>query len=264
LICSQVACGKTAPGGKTARGGEASTGGKAPPRDPASTDAHSSEALRGNVVVRVGRRSITRETVDRWTTVEAILTYEHTSGRSVPRGVVPDPPRFENCIEYLETAATTISGQREQKPDRAQLRSRCTQKSKALREQALTTLILHYWIGDEAAKRHVMITQSEVRGEVNRKFTADGERKYLEASGVTAAEERFAVENQVLLTKLQRSTLPVYAELRRARGPETPQMVNRVDFEIQKFGDDIAKRWAPKTHCRNGFVVSECREPNAS
>lgn len=246
LIFSQSACGKTAPRHQ------------APGSGVESRDAVSRDVLPGNVVVRVGEHSITKATVSHWTRVEAVLTHENRSGPIAPRGLVPDPPRFANCIEYLAT--TTDAEQTGQRSDRLQLKRLCAQKDKNLREQALLALITHYWVSGEAAKRHVKITDDEIRQEENRKFSAKGGRRSLEAAGVRPADERFFVERQVLLAKLQRSTLPVYAELRRAVGPETPRMVDRVDAEIQRLSDEMTKRWTPRTQCRTGFVVLQCSE----
>jgi hypothetical protein len=251
LIFSQGACGKTAPIQQAPRSGVVS-------RDAVSRDAVSRDALPGNVVVRVGEHSITKATVSRWTKVEAVLTHENRSGPIAPRGLVPDPPRFTNCIEYLATS--TDAEQTGQRSDRLQLKRLCAERDKNLREQALLALITHYWVSGEAAKRHVNITDDEIRKEKDRKFLAKGGRRSLEAAGVRPADERFFVESQVLLAKLQRSTLPVYAELRRAVGPETPGMVNRVDAEIQRLSDEMTRRWTPRTQCRTGFVVSECSE----
>ena len=133
-----------------------------------------------------------------------------------------------------------------------------------LQTQTLGLLITHYWVSEEAKRVGIRVTGRDVRREEAHASWAKRARRFLLAAGVQPPDERFVIEGRLLLTKLQRRTLPVYAKLRRSARPETAQMAAEVDAEIQELSDAMTRRWAPRTRCRSGFVVSQCSEYTAS
>lgn len=79
------------------------------------------------------------------------------------------------------------------------------------------------------------------------------------AAGVSAGDERAVVESELLLKRWQRTTLPIYDELRRAPGPETAKMAEEVDRELYELNRRMAARWMPRTLCRRDFVIDVCK-----
>ena len=201
-----------------------------------------------NVVARVGDRSIMKATLDHWVAVEARLSLASTPGRSLPRGLVPDPPRYHDCVIYLR------SHQTDHQADTATLEGRCRQEQSSLERQAMHVLINHYWMRGEATRKGgVEVSVDELR---DAKRTGELARQ-LGAAGVGSADERFLIDDELLFDKLK-LTLPVYAELKRLRGPEPRWFAERVDAELEKYNDEIKKQWTPQTLCQIGYVTSGC------
>jgi hypothetical protein len=69
-----------------------------------------------------------------------------------------------------------------------------------------------------------------------------------------ASDERFLIENKLLLEKLQWSVSPLRGHV----GPESAQMAARVDVSTTRLANEMTKRWTPRTICRAGYVVAEC------
>jgi hypothetical protein len=201
----------------------------------------------GDLVVRVGRARLTKAALDHWTAVEAVLTYEYKPKRPVPRGVVPDPPAYAACVAYL---ARLSRGEGEHPaPTRARLKGRCAQQYTSVQRHILDLLIVDYWMREEAAARGVEITAPELSQAQAREFRDQAElRRFLRLTGARASDRRFMVQSKVRLAKLQRSVWP-------KRKPTADE----IDVAIQKLSDELTRKWKPRTSCRPGYVVSECR-----
>jgi hypothetical protein len=253
LLLSLSACDKAAPSGVVPRESAVTN---ANSQAPAAATSKRWSAL-GDVVVQVGRHSITSATVNHWIAVEAILTHEYDGEQPVPRGLVPDPPDYRWCIAYL---AAKGGGQHESKASKAaQLKGRCEQLRKSLRQQAVSLLIVHYWVSEEAARHDLSAPTHEVRRATRRIYRTEPRRGLLAAAGVRPSDERLVVEDHLLRDKLQRR-LPIFDVLRRTVGPEPKQTVVQIELAVQKLTDEMTRRWTPRTHCRSGYVVSECSE----
>jgi hypothetical protein len=214
----------------------------------------SSDRLSGAEVVRVGRHSITKATLDHWTAVEGVLTYHYQPGRP-PNGLVLDPPAYASCIAYMAATAGAKHGR--PRPTMARLKALCEQKYEQLQRHMLEILITDYWVSEEAASRGIRVTVREVQEALDRQFpTQAGFRKFLTTTGERASDERSLVEHKLLLEKLQWSVSPLRGHV----GPETEQMAARVDLSIAKLSDEMKRKWTPRTNCRAGYVLSECRQ----
>jgi hypothetical protein len=217
--------------------------------------ASSSDRLSGAEVVRVGRHSITKATLEHWTAVEGVLTYQYPLGRSAPKGLAPDPPDYAGCIAYSATNAKTKHAR--PTPTTAQLKARCKQEYEAVQRHMLDILITNYWVSEEAATKGLKVTAKEVQRALDRQFQTRAKfRKFLAITGERPADQWSIIEHKLLLEKLQWSVSPLRGHV----GPESEQMANQVDLSIAKLGDDMKKKWTPQTNCRAGYVVSECRQ----
>jgi hypothetical protein len=196
--------------------------------------------------------------LEHWIRVQAIVQYEAGATRPLPRGAIPTPPHYRECIEYLaararprgEVGVSAVTGI---------LRERCVRQYNGLREQAFEKLIIPYWIHEEAARAGVAVRAREVNAALARRFpTVSALHRFLTLTGLRRSDEEFIVSDELLLGKWQRKVLPVYARLRRAKQPESAQMAGEVDTELTNLDERTRKAWVPKTYCRSGYVIPLC------
>jgi len=211
------------------------------------------------VVTQVGGHAITRQALAHWTVVEAITQSVTALTQPVPRGVVPTPPGYQDCIAYL--AAIDKANQPRSVPDNAHLKEQCAQEYEKVQIRALQALIIHYWVKEEAARAHVAAVTSEELGQtLHRDFSTEaGFHRFLALTGLHASDERRIVEDELLRAKWV-STLPGVVRLRRSKAPESGQMVGEIDREQYEQTENMRLRWIPRTHCRVGYVVPLCSE----
>jgi hypothetical protein len=219
----------------------------------------SDSRLPAGVVARVGRISIAKQTLEHWIGVQAVVQHQSRPTRPVPRGVVPKPPGYRGCIAYL--AAIAKARQAQPEPNAAQLDRQCAQKHETLLRSMLEMLINHFWVKEEAVRAGTAVTAREINQALRWQFPAETElHRFLAFTGLHASDERFILENVLLLGKWQYASLPVYARLRRSKPPETARMAEEVDIELGKLSESMRKRWIPRTHCRARYVVPLCSE----
>jgi hypothetical protein len=215
--------------------------------------------LPAGVAARVGGNSIAKQTLEHWIGVQAVVQYRPRPARPVPRGVIPKPPRYRDCIAYLAAIARAMQTRPE--PDTAQLAHQCAQKHETLRRSMLEMLINHFWVKEEAAKAGVRVTAREINQVLRRQFPTEAElHRFLAFTGVHASDERFLLGNVLLLAKWQRASLPVYDRLRRSKPPESAQMAEEVDVELGKLSESMKRTWTPRTHCGASYVIALCSE----
>lgn len=213
-----------------------------------------SETLPSDVVVRVGRHSLTKAALEHWTAVEAVLTYGNPVTYVAPKGL-PVPPDYTSCIEVAAAAAQASHVRA--KPTTAQLRAACRQKYEAIQHHMLDLLITVYWVSEEAAAKRLTLSAKEVQDKLDRQFPTRAKLdEYLSRTGERLADARAIAEHVLLLEKLQWTVSP----LRGHSGPESEQMANQVDLSIARLGEAMRRKWSPQTDCRVQYVVSECRQ----
>jgi len=241
----------TSPGNTTATG-QASTG-----KAPASAPVRGAR-LPAGVVARVGRNSITKNALERWIAVDAVMRYQPKPTRPVPAGVSPRPPGYDECIAYL---AEIARAKRTRPADTAQLKEQCAREYAALQEHMLEVLIVRYWVAEEAARAGVALTSRDIRRALKREFpTAADFDRYLAFTGLHASDWRFVLEGELLPEKWHRTILPAYARLRRSKPPESEQMPAEIDLEVSDLTQSMTRRWTPRTRCKTGYVVTFCSE----
>jgi len=239
------ATGRTPPGRTTVR---------TPPTRATTPDS----GLPAGIVAKAGGNSIDEQTLEHWIGVQAVIETQANPTRPVPIGLIPKPPAYRACIAYL--AALARAQHARPAPDTAQVKDQCEQEHATLQRQVLETLIIHYWVKEEAARAGVVGTAREFNEAFRRAYpTKAGFRRFLAFTGLHASDERFLLQGSLLLNKWQRATLPVYTRVPRS-GPETGGRASEVDVELQKLSNDMTARWTPRTHCGAGYVVMLCSE----
>lgn len=222
----------------------------------ARSSAAGSDELPGSVVVRVGHHSLTKAELEHWTAIEAALTYRTPSTRGIPKGL-PDPPDYGGCI--AASAAAAGAGDVRPKPTTVQLKAVCRQKHEAIQRHILDILITDYWVSEEAADKKLTVNANEVQRTLKRDFPTQAKfREYLSSTGERPADQRAMIEHQLLLGKLQWRVSPLRGHP--FTGPESERMSNEVDLSIARLSEEMRRKWTPRTDCRAGYVVSECRQ----
>jgi foldase protein PrsA len=209
--------------------------------------------ISGDAVVQVGANSISKAMVDHWTRIEAVLTYKVIPRQPVPRGVVPDPPKYTACIAYLEAnAPQPVKGQ--SKPTASQLKSQCQQRYVGLQRKVLSILITFDWMSGEIADQGAKVTDGEVKQAFQRfeheEFSTEADfHKYLTYTGMSISDVLLLMRNTVLGTKLQQKALA-------KKGPTVQQQ----EQAFARFAGEFRKKWTAKTSCRTGYVVPGCKQ----
>jgi hypothetical protein len=204
-----------------------------------------------------GVDSISKATLDHWIPVEAVVIYEEDPKTPVPRGVIPDPPRYSACIAYLRSTRQKLieSGPR---PTTAQLKRRCVQRQNELRVLTLNTLIGWDWTIGTGIALGMKVSDAQARqrlADVNgRSFPRPGEfAKYLRLTRQTAADMLFRSRVQEFEAKLTQAQRAMEAQL-----PRSLSVKQRQDAVVGLLA--MRNRWVAKTTCSRGYVVSACKE----
>jgi hypothetical protein len=143
------------------------------------------------VIVRVGRSTITKASLEHWTSVMA------------PRQGAPVPPRFTACIAHLHELA--IRG--------GQFKEACRHQYSELRQSALQFLIATNWLIGEAADRGIHVSDREIDHRLSEQYgsTEGGfQFKALLVGGHTPSDIRLETQSELAAKKL-RQQLTVYA-----------------------------------------------------
>jgi hypothetical protein len=204
------------------------------------------------VVARVDGRPITRASLEHWTAIEAILTYQLRPTTPVPKGVVPDPPRYSACIEYsrahppprlINTTQTT-----------SQLKATCQQRYETLRQTALGFLISAQWLAGEGAEQGVTTTEKQIRRRIEEvrkvEFPSQREwRRHLQLVGETFADQLFRSKVKVLSEGLEQKLI-----YRKGTSTQSQRQA------LVKFAATFPRKWAARTSCQAGYVVPDCKQ----
>lgn len=209
------------------------------------------DAASSTIVARVGKDTITKRNLERWTTIEAVLAYETDPKRPVPKGVVPDPPAYSDCIAYLTTIASAHGPAR---PASGQLKRQCEQKHKLLQRHILDILLTYYWLRADGAEKGVRVTSREVKRVLDGIFSTPAAfRRYQSITKESPADERLIIERDLLDTKL----LQIAESKLRTRGPTSERQRARA---LIGLATAFTRKWSARTSCHAGYVVSECRQ----
>lgn len=141
------------------------------------------------VVARVGNTIITKGAVDHWMSVVA------------PEHLVPDPPRFANCIarQGADALANAMKA----------FETVCRQQYETLKRQALGFLISSYQLVGEAAEEGLSVSQQEVEQRLAAKKHSSFPRgqvefdAYLRETGQTASDVAFGIKGKTAAARIR-------------------------------------------------------------
>ncbi|HEY2142007.1 MAG TPA: hypothetical protein VGG98_08105 [Solirubrobacteraceae bacterium] len=209
-------------------------------------------------MAQVGGSSITKAELDHWIPIEAILTHELRPRKSVPRGVVPDPPDYGACILYLKTVPQKAI-ERGAHSTAAQLRSQCQQRYQMLRQTVLNFLITTEWLIGEGTEQGLKATDAEIKHRFEQVKKAEFPRKgeferQLVLTGETMSDQLFRAKVKVLSINLEREILT-------KRGLTHQQ---RTQAYVKFFTEAFPTKWIARTSCRAGYVVPNCKQYKGS
>jgi hypothetical protein len=192
--------------------------------------------------VVVSGRTISQAAVEHWTPIEAILAYDAVFPTApVPKGLVPDPPNYTNCVAY-ERRGNTVA--------RSTLKRDCRERYEFVRMHILDYLITYQWLEKEVAERGLKVTDAEARQDLQRHVRSQfgnqrGFEKYLQYTGLTMADELLRFKNNLLANAVLQHVI---------QAPGTT--LSQRSAAYTRF----EKKWVARTHCRAGFIVPNCRE----
>ena len=151
-----------------------------------------------NSVAKVGDTAITKKEFDRW--LKNAAMGQQQGGQAG----VPDPPNFEECVAGLKKSPQPKGAP---KPKDADLKKQCKQQYDQLKSEVMQFLIQAQWVQQEAEKRDVKVTDSEVKksfeDQKRQAFPKEADyRKFLKSSGMSEDDILFRVKLDTLQTKL--------------------------------------------------------------
>ncbi len=204
----------------------------------------------GGVVAVVGGKAISKASFDHWMAVAAVKDYQPMPQAPVPKGVLPDPPRYQACSAHLASIAPHSVGV--PVPTATELKRQCAQQYTALREQVMGSLITAEWLIGEGEARGLKALPSEILGGTSRLRKSDfpneqAFQRYLTYSGETIADRMFRSKIKVFSEKIEHQ---LAAKLSSRAGAQA----------VANFATVLEKRWPAKTSCRPHYVVPDCRE----
>jgi foldase protein PrsA len=164
-----------------------------------------------NAVASVVGTPITRASFDHW--LRVIAREQSPNDRTV---VLPDPPAYSHCIRALSGR----SGPRASKRPTSALKSKCAERYRSLKSDAMVFLVQSEWLLQEARSLGVTATPTEVEKELNaeRGHTRQSRvafARLVRASGLTAQDLMFGARLNVL-TNLVREALQRKAQVTEA------------------------------------------------
>jgi hypothetical protein len=207
------------------------------------------------IVVQVtGVGAITKAALDHWTRVEAVLLHEEYTVHPPPKGIIPDPPSYKDCIAYLRR---TLLQEKASVPTSATLKHLCKEKESNIRTTILGTMIRWYWVIGRAQALGIRPSDAEVRQQLTKvvsTHTVYGSSltRDLELTGQTMADVLLRSRVQLLEVEIEHRL--------RARLAHIPADQRQTAYAAIAREAFSSKEWIAKTSCRSGYVIPECRQ----
>jgi len=193
----------------------------------------------------VGGVAISTASLEHWILAEAVLKWRTIPLEKAPLGVLPDPPRFTECIEWLGSAAGPVH---ERALSVAQRKTNCERLLQEVTRKTLEFLITDQWYKGEVRDKHIDVSEAEVQTNLNdyieQAITGRHDyEKYLSATGMSEADFLFVQRRFTNWEKIRQEILdkPHPAEV-------TPAL------------EQFTSKWVSKTSCQPGYVVPGCRQ----
>jgi hypothetical protein len=203
----------------------------------------------GTVVVQVGNTPITRAQYEHWMRIGDATVQKPLPGQPIPKPIDYEPPNFTECIARLRANALL----HETTP---QLKTKCQQTFQSIQTRILRFLINGYWLREEATEDGITISNTELQTEFNQtkahEFpTPASFQRLLNASRQTIPDLMFAIETEMLSTKLQQ----------KFSKPETKESPEN---SVEALNKRLDAKWTPRTNCLPGYVIKACRQYRAA
>jgi foldase protein PrsA len=214
------------------------------------TSAETSTTTADATAAAVAGRTVSKTAVAHWLSVEAIISREPNPQQPVPKGEVPDPPRYTACVAYMQ-ATTPQAPSTPMKRTTAELKGECQKRYEAVRQRVIEILITYAWLSAEAAGQGITVSDSEV---AQRFAAAKRERypteatfqRFLKYSGETLSDELFLQRFGLLVSKLDQ------------------KLISKGIPSATQFTRAFPRRWAAKTNCSPEYIVPDCRQYKGS
>lgn len=194
----------------------------------------------GGVIARVGGAAITSGELDHWMNVLIAGDFQEVShGRTVPAGLVSEPPDYVRCVQRLKAAAVVSTRT-------VDLASMCRSLYQGLKLQALRWLVEKHWrlrlaaaLGLVPTSGEVMRLYARLKAEL---FPTEARRvSYLAGKNMRVADFLLIVKldlvEQKILAKANTGGAQALAEFKREASKATAE-----------------------TDCSAGYVVEDCRQ----
>ncbi len=204
-----------------------------------------------------GVGTISKSALDHWTRVELILQNEYVPKRPVPKGAIPDPPTYHNCITYLQKTARQANTP---PPPPHTLKTTCENRQKEQRANTLNKLISWDWTIGRAHALHIYPTNIQIRQQlalVLKAHTLYGSNlpQYLKYTGQTMADiilrSRIQYYEEHLTTQRNHTLTTMPHQLTEAQKQTT---------YLNTHPNLTTKYWTTKTNCHFQYIVSACKQ----
>jgi hypothetical protein len=210
-----------------------------------------------NVVTVSGAGGIGTKALEHWIAVQSITSYNTRPARPVPPGVVPDPPRYTQCIHQLRVEPIGPNPQNpnklKPKPTDANLKRECEAKYEAVMTHMLIILTSFQWLAGESAREGIAISGATVRKELER-------FRKLQFPTTAAFEAYLRNTDQTYEDELLRMRMDLYSNaIARRAGEKVHATSQRATYEAYlRASGATGRRWAAKTTCKPGYVTQNC------
>jgi hypothetical protein len=211
----------------------------------ASVPAPPSSVPSGAVVVQVGNTAITRAQYEHWMRIGDATVQKPLPGHPISKPIDYEPPDFTECIARLRANALVPE-------TTSQLKAKCQQTFHSIQTRILRFLINGYWLREEASEDRIPLSSAELQKEFEQikahEFpTAAAFQRLLAASRQTVSDLMFAVETEMLSTRLQQ-------KFSKPETKETPEN------SVEALNKRLVAKWTPRTSCLPGYIILACRQ----
>jgi len=200
----------------------------------------------GEVVARVGSVPITRGQINHWMATLAGGDYhELSAGRTVPEGLVSDPPSYGRCVARLEAVMAAAPIKTGAHPTGVQLLTKCRQLYRAIKAQATELLVTTELVFGLAADEGVAVSEAQVLAA----YRHSNAERFQTAAQLASdqAARRVSVSDELLLTKKNLLAEKIVTKLK-------SQSVGPTGLARAEAS------WNAKIDCRPGYVVEHCKQ----
>jgi hypothetical protein len=197
----------------------------------------------GEVVARVGTTPITTAEVNHWmNALGATLFYRDSGSRTLPEGLLSDPPNYPRCVSGLEAAATTAPAKGHESA--VELLAKCRELDQSLKVYATSHLIAMRQNIQIANEMGATTTSSKVQSV----FEQEMAREYPTPAALHAylVSHRHTISDELLETQVQVLGTEVFHQLKTPRGHSRYLA--------------LQARASAVTTCSPGYIVEGCKQ----